>query len=173
MIIAVVPGSFDPITAGHLDIIKRASDIYDRIIIGIVVNPSKKPLFSLEERLKMVKEEVAGNTAIEVDSFDGLLVEFVKMHGARVIIRGLRAVSDFEHEFQMAQLNRKLSPEIETIFMMASPEYTYLSSSIVKEISQYGGDVSGLVSPNIEALLRRALAKPGEGKELDGYNGPY
>lgn len=158
MVIAVVPGSFDPITAGHLDIIKRACDIYDKVIVGVVVNPGKRPLFTLEERVKMVKEEVAWNQSIEVDSFNGLLVEFVKMHSARVIIRGLRAVSDFEHEFQMAQLNRRLSPEIETIFMMASPEYAYLSSSIVKEIAQYGGDVSGLVSPNVEALLRRALA---------------
>ncbi|HZD58859.1 MAG TPA: pantetheine-phosphate adenylyltransferase [Anaerolineae bacterium] len=164
MVVAVVPGSFDPITAGHLDIIKRACDIYDKVIIGVVVNPGKKPLFTLEERVEMVKEEVAWNPAIEVDAFNGLLVEFVKMHGARVIIRGLRAVSDFEHEFQMAQLNRKLNPKVETIFMMASPEYAYLSSSIVKEIAQYGGNVNGLVSPNIEALLRRALAKPGEVK---------
>jgi len=163
MTIAVVPGSFDPITAGHLDIIYRATELYDRVIVGVVVNPGKNPVFTLEERVKMVREEVAGNTAIEVDSFNGLLVEFVKKHGARVIIRGLRAVSDFEHEFQMAQLNRRLSPDIETIFMMASPEYAYLSSSIVKEIAQYGGDVGGLVSPNVEALLRRALAWPGEG----------
>ena len=158
MITAVVPGSFDPITAGHLDIIKRACELYQRVIVGIVENPGKNPLFTLEERVEMVKREVAWNPAIEVDSFRGLLVEFVRMHRARVIIRGLRAVSDFEHEFQMAQLNRRLCPEIETVFMMASPEYAYLSSSIVKEIAQYGGDVSGLVSPNVEALLRRALA---------------
>lgn len=158
MTIAVVPGSFDPITAGHMDIIKRVSSLYDKVIIGIVVNPSKKPLFSLEDRVKMVKEAIRDNKKIEVDSFNGLLVEFVKKHGARVIIRGLRAVSDFEHEFQMAQLNRRLNSDVETMFVMASPEYAYLSSSVVKEIAQYGGDISGLVPPNVDESLRNALA---------------
>lgn len=153
MSIAVVPGSFDPITIGHLDIIKRVAKLYDKVIVGIVVNPNKKALFSIEDRVKMVKEAVVDIKNIEVDSFDGLLVEFVKMHGARVIIRGLRAVSDFEREFQMAQLNRKLNPDIETTFMMASPEYAYLSSSVIKEIAIYGGDVSELVPPHVMNYL--------------------
>lgn len=158
MAIAVVPGSFDPITAGHMDIIKRATRLYDEVVVGIVVNPSKSPLFTLEERVNMVKEAVNWDPKIKVDSFDGLLIEFVKMHGAHVIIRGLRAVSDFEHEFQMAQMNRKLCPDIETIFVMASPEYAYLSSSIVKEIARYGGNIKGLVPPNIEKSLKDAMA---------------
>ncbi len=158
MTIAVVPGSFDPITAGHMDIIRRISKLYDGVVVGVVVNPSKKPLFSLEDRVKMVREAIKDNEKIEVDSFDGLLVGFVKKHKARVIIRGLRAVSDFEREFQMAQLNRRLNPDIETMFVMASPEYAYLSSSAVKEIAQYGGDVSGLVPPNVAKLLRSVWA---------------
>ncbi|HEY3373998.1 MAG TPA: pantetheine-phosphate adenylyltransferase [Candidatus Aquicultor sp.] len=158
MAIAVVAGSFDPITAGHLDIIRRASRLYDEVVVGIVVNPNKSPLFTLEERVAMVKEAVNWNQKIVVDAFDGLLIEFVKKHGAHVIIRGLRAVSDFEHEFQMAQMNRKLCPDVETIFVMASPEYAYLSSSIVKEIARYGGNINGLVPPNVEKLLRKALA---------------
>ncbi|MBS3908999.1 MAG: pantetheine-phosphate adenylyltransferase [Actinobacteria bacterium] len=158
MTIAVVPGSFDPITAGHIDIIKRAKDLYERVIVGVVINPGKKPLFSLEERVEMVKDAVSWDPTIAVDSFTGLLVDFVKLHNAKVIVRGLRAVSDFEHEFQMAQLNRRLNSEIETVFMMASPEYAYLSSSIIKEIAMYDGSVKGLVSPNVEESLRRALA---------------
>ena len=158
MTIAVVPGSFDPITSGHIDIIKRARELYKHVIVGVVINRGKKPLFSLEERVEMVKEAVSWDSTIEVDSFTGLLVDFVELHNAKVIVRGLRAVSDFEHEFQMAQLNRRLNARIETVFMMASPEYAYLSSSIVKEIAMYGGNVKGLVSPNVEALLRRALA---------------
>ncbi|MCL6473275.1 MAG: pantetheine-phosphate adenylyltransferase [Firmicutes bacterium] len=155
--IAVVPGSFDPITAGHIDIINRAAKLYDKVIVGVVVNPSKTPLFSLEERVKMVIEALNNKDKIEVDSFNGLLVDFVQMHGARVIIRGLRAVSDFEHEFQMAQLNRRLCPDVETVFVMASPEYAYLSSSVVKEIARYRGNVDGLVPPNVIKSLRAAL----------------
>lgn len=155
--IAVVPGSFDPITAGHIDVINRAAKLYDKVIVGVVVNPTKTPLFSLEERVKMVIEALDNKDKIEVDSFDGLLVDFVQMHGARVIIRGLRAVSDFEHEFQMAQLNRRLCPDIETVFVMASPEYAYLSSSVVKEIARYGGNVDGLVPPNVLKSLHDAL----------------
>lgn len=158
MTIAVVPGSFDPITSGHIDIIKRARDLYENVLVGVVLNARKKPLFSLEERVEMVRDAVAWDSTIAVDSFTGLLVDFVKLHNANVIVRGLRAVSDFEHEFQMAQLNRRLNPKIETVFMMASPEYAYLSSSIIKEIAMYDGNVKGLVSPNVEELLRRALA---------------
>ena len=150
-----------------LDIITRVSTLYKKVIVGIVINPSKTPLFSLEDRVNMVEEALRGAMGddanrINVDSFNGLLVEFVKMHDARVIIRGLRAVSDFEHEFQMAQMNRKLSPDIETIFVMASPEFAYLSSSVVKEIAQFGGSVKDLVPPNVELRLRDMLAKPGE-----------
>jgi pantetheine-phosphate adenylyltransferase len=167
MITAVVAGSFDPITAGHLDIIKRASKLYDKVIVGVVMNPNKIPLFSLEDRVEMVTEALAATEDIDekkikVDSFNGLLVDFVKINGARVIIRGLRAVSDFEHEFQMAQMNRRLSPDTETIFVMASPEYAYLSSSIVKEIARLGGKVRDLVPSNVEKRLHNLLAPPGE-----------
>jgi pantetheine-phosphate adenylyltransferase len=167
MTTAIVAGSFDPVTAGHIDIIRRASKLYNRVIVGVVKNPNKKPLFKLQDRETMVQEALAENNDIDergiiVDSFNGLLVDFVKMHNARVIIRGLRAVSDFEHEFQMAQMNRRLNPEVETIFVMASPEYAYLSSSIVKEIARLGGRVGDLVPSNVEKRLHNMLAPPGE-----------
>lgn len=167
MTTAIVAGSFDPVTAGHLDIIARASKLYDMVIVGIVKNPNKKPLFTLQDRVTMVEEALTENggideSKIKVDSFGGLLIDFVKMHDARVIIRGLRAVSDFEHEFQMAQMNRRLSPDIETIFVMASPEYAYLSSSVVKEIARLGGKVKELVPSNVEKRLHNMLAPPGE-----------
>ena len=158
MPIAVCPGSFDPITLGHLDIIERATYIYDSVVVAIAGSPSKEPLFSLDERLELTREALKGLEKVKVHPFDCLLVEFAREHGASVIIKGLRAISDFEHEFQMAQMNRKLCPDVETIFVMASPEYAYLSSSIVKEIARYGGNISGLVPPNVEQLLRKALA---------------
>jgi pantetheine-phosphate adenylyltransferase len=164
---AVVAGSFDPVTAGHLDIIKRASKLYREVIVGVVINPNKEPLFSLQDRVAMVKEALVAMDDVDeqkiiVGSFNGLLIDFVKLNNSHVIIRGLRAVSDFEHEFQMAQMNRRLSPDIETIFVMASPEYAYLSSSIVKEIARLGGKVKDLVPLNVEKRLHDMLAPPGE-----------
>jgi len=154
MPIAVCPGSFDPITLGHLDIIERATYIYDSVVVGIAGSPAKKPLFSLEERLEMTGEALKGLKTVRIEPFDRLLVEFAKKNGAGVIIKGLRAISDFEHEFQMAHLNKNLDSSLETVFMMASPEFMFLSSSAVKEIAQYGGNVSDFVPANVEARLR-------------------
>lgn len=154
MIVAVCPGTFDPITNGHLDIIGRATDIYDKIVVGVAKNPVKKTLFTLEERLRLAKISLATFAKVEVEAFDSLLVEFAKKHQAKVVIKGLRAVSDFEHELQMAQLNKRLNSKIETTFMMASPEYMYLSSSAVKEIAMYGGDITGLVPDVVQEELK-------------------
>ncbi|HEX21529.1 MAG TPA: pantetheine-phosphate adenylyltransferase [Actinobacteria bacterium] len=160
MRIALCPGSFDPITLGHLDIIERAVRLYDKVIVGVVENPNKSHLFSTEERVEMVTTSLVGMEKVEVSSFNGLLVEFAREHQVRVIIKGLRAISDFEHEFQMAHLNKKLASELETVFMMASPEYMFLSSSAVKEIALFGGSVAGLVPDNICFSLKNKLNKP-------------
>ncbi|MBI4744879.1 MAG: pantetheine-phosphate adenylyltransferase [Actinobacteria bacterium] len=159
MKIAVCPGSFDPITSGHLDIIERATFLYDKIIVAVAKNTLKKPLFSVEERMKFAEEAVKNFKGVEVKLFDCLLVEFAQKNQAQVIVRGLRAITDFEHEFQMAQLNRKLDRNIETIFMMASPEYGYLSSSAVKEIAKFNGQIEGLVPKEVEISLRRLFGK--------------
>ena len=143
--IAVYPGSFDPITNGHLDIIKRAARIFDKLYVSILVNSSKQPAFSLEERLEMIKKVTSQYDNVVVDSFSGLLVNYLKDREADVIVRGLRAVSDFEYEFQMALMNHKLEKNIETLFMMTSGKYSYLSSSIVKEIGRHGGNLKDLV----------------------------
>ena len=155
--IAICPGSFDPITLGHLDIIERSTYIYDKVVVGIADNQAKRALFALDERVVMTREAVAGLKNVVIASFDGLLVRFAKENGAQVIIKGLRAISDFEHEFQMAHLNKKLDESIETIFMMASPEYMFLSSSAVKEIAVFGGDLTGLVAETTAARLERKL----------------
>lgn len=154
MRVAICPGSFDPITLGHLDIIERSAYIYDKVIVGVTENPAKKPLFSLEERVLMAAESVAHLENVTVESFDGLLVEFSRDHNSSEVVKGLRAVSDFEHEFQMAHLNKTLNSQMETVFLMASPEYMFLSSSAVKEVALYGGAVKGLVSANVESRLR-------------------
>lgn len=159
MKVAIVPGSFDPITTGHLDIIKRANEFFDKVVIGVAKNPGKKTLFSAEERVRLVQEATQALERVEVKIFDSLLVKFAQEHGAHAIIKGLRAVSDFEHEFQMAQLNRELDSKMETIFMMASPENAYLSSSAVKEIAEYGGEVKGLVPTNVERALKEKYRK--------------
>lgn len=153
--IAVYPGSFDPITYGHLDIIERAAAIFDRVIVAVSINAGKQPLFTMEERTEMIAGESARLANVEVKCFRGLLTEFMKQESARVIVRGLRAISDFENELQMALMNRKLSPGIETLFLVAHPKYSYLSSSIVKEIAGLKGDVSGLVSEQVCQCLRR------------------
>ena len=152
--IAVYPGSFDPITFGHLDIINRGLRIFDQVIIAVAANSTKSALFTIEERIDLIKGVLAGNGRAKVDTFDGLLVDYVTAQGATVIIRGLRAVSDFEYEFQIAQMNRSISQEVETLFMMTSVPYSYLSSSIVKEVSSLNGPVDGLVPP----LVKQALA---------------
>lgn len=156
--VAIVPGSFDPITTGHLDVIKRATQLFDRVVIGVAKNPGKRTLFSIEERVRFVEEATKDTKGVSVEIFDTLLVEFARKHGAHAIIKGLRAVSDFEHEFQMAQLNRELDPSMETIFVMASTEYAYLSSSAVKEIAEYQGSVKGLVPDVVEESLREKFA---------------
>ncbi len=154
---AVCPGSFDPITLGHLDIIERSTYIYDKVVVGVADNPAKRALFNIEERVAMAEDAIAGLGNIVVTPFDGLLVGFAKENGAQVIIKGLRAISDFEHEFQMAHLNKKLDGSIETVFMMASPEFMFLSSSAVKEIAAFGGDLTGLVAQTTAARLERKL----------------
>lgn len=159
MAIAVSPGTFDPITNGHVDIIKRAADQYDKVVVGVVDSSSKNLLFNIDERLEMVKEAFDSNPKVSVESFDSLVVKFANKHNAKAIVRGLRAISDFEHEFQMAQLNRKLDASIETIFIMAATEFAYLSSSAVKEIAQFGGNVSTLVPKAVELKLKSRYSR--------------
>ena len=149
----IYPGSFDPITNGHLDVIERAAKLFDRVIVAVAVNSSKDPLFTKDQRQEQITEAVAALDNVEVNAFDGLLVDFGRDQKAQAIIRGLRAVSDFEFEFQLALMNRKLEPDIETIFMMPRETYTFLSSKLVKEIAQLGGDVSAFVSPHVERAL--------------------
>lgn len=157
MRIAVYPGSFDPITNGHMDVIKRASKIYDKVVVGVLSNPSKNPLFTSSERVEMIKDETVGLDNVEVDSFSGLLVDFAKKHGATVIVKGLRTVADFEYEFQMALLNKALNDEIETLFMMTDSKYSYISSSMVKELAGFKGNLKGLVSSQIENRIKEKL----------------
>lgn len=145
MRIAVYPGSFDPITNGHLDIIERASRLYDRLVVGVLNNGNKKPLFSAEERVDMIRRVTGHLENVEVDTFTGLLVDFAKSKGATVIVKGLRTVADFEYEFQMALLNKSLNPEYETMFMMTNTKYSYISSSMVKELAGFKGNLAGLV----------------------------
>ncbi len=156
---AVYPGSFDPITNGHVDIIKRGLNIFDSIVIAVLENPKKKLLFSTKERVRMIQEVFAGHKNTEVKSFGGLLVEFARKNKAKVVIRGLRAISDFEYEFQMALMNRKLDPEIETFFMMPSLSYSFLSSNLVKEIFLLGGCLKDLVPVEVEKKLKEKIKK--------------
>lgn len=151
--IAIYPGSFDPLTNGHVDIIARGARLFDRIIVGILLNPEKKPLFSPEERAEIVRQVFKEEPKVEVDTFNGLLVDYARRREATVIVRGLRAVSDFEYEMQMALMNRHLSPELETVFMMPAEAYTYLSSRLVKEVFALGGSIAGLVPAVVEERL--------------------
>jgi pantetheine-phosphate adenylyltransferase len=157
--VAVYPGSFDPITNGHLDIIERARNLCDRLVLAVLVNDEKKPLFSVEERMRMLRDHVSGKPGADVEAreFSGLLVEFAHSVGARMIVRGLRAMSDFEYEFQMALMNRRLAPNVETVFLMAKEEYSYVSSRLVKEVARLGGDVSGLTPPGVNDALKKAF----------------
>ena len=154
---AIYPGSFDPLTNGHLDVIQRAAKLFDRVIVAVAENESKHPLFTLAERVALVKQAVAKLPNVEADSFSTLLVEYVAERKAQAIVRGLRAVSDFEFEFQLALMNRKLDEKIETIFMMPKDTYTFLSSRIVKEIARLGGDVRAFVPPNVQVALKKKL----------------
>ncbi len=152
--LAVFPGSFDPITNGHLDIVQRGLRVFDRVRMAILMNPEKQPLFTVEERLTIIRETYQGNPRVEVDTFTGLLVDYAERVGASVIIRGIRAISDFEYEFQMALMNRRLNPQIETVFMMPAESYSYVSSRLVKEVFQLGGRVTDLVPAVVERRLR-------------------
>ena len=151
--VAVYPGTFDPLTNGHVDIIKRGSALFDRIVVAILVNPAKSPLFTVEERVEMTRTVFESQPGVEVDTFQGLLVDYASRQDADVIVRGLRAISDFEYEMEMALMNRRLSPTIETVLMMPAESYTYLSSRLVKEIFALGGSVRGLVPDVVEAGL--------------------
>jgi pantetheine-phosphate adenylyltransferase len=151
--IAIYPGSFDPITNGHVDILHRTLDMFDKVIVAIAENVRKAPLFTLEERMAHIRDAVAGDPRVEVDAFEGLLIEYVKRRGAGVVVRGLRALADFEYEFQLAHMNRRLGAGMETIFLMTSEKDFYVSSSLVKEVAQFGGDVSGLVPPLVGKAL--------------------
>jgi pantetheine-phosphate adenylyltransferase len=156
--IAVYPGSFDPLTNGHVDIITRGAKLFDRIIVAILVNAEKAPLFTMEERVDICRAVFTSQSNVEVDTFDGLLVDYVDRRRANVIVRGLRAVSDFEFEFQMALMNRRLNAAIETVFMMPAEQYTYISSRLIKEVFTLGGRVHGLVPDTVEARLRQKVA---------------
>jgi len=158
MSLAVYPGSFDPVTYGHLDVVYRAAGVFERLVIAVLVNPQKAPLLPADERAAAIREAVAAEMPgpaprIDVATFDGLTVDFCRAVGATHLVRGLRAVSDFEAELQMAHMNRRLAPEIDTVFFMTALEYGYLSSSLVKEIARFGGDVSGMVPPSVAARL--------------------
>ena len=155
--IALYPGSFDPITNGHLDLIQRGSRLFDRLIVSILRNDAKAPLFSVEERVEMLHEVVQVYPNVEVDSFDGLLVDHAAERSATVLLRGIRAISDYEYELQMALMNRRLAPSVETVFLMAHEAYSFISSRLVKEVFSLGGNVSGLVPPSVEARLQKHL----------------
>ncbi|NVK23007.1 MAG: pantetheine-phosphate adenylyltransferase [Kangiellaceae bacterium] len=153
------PGTFDPITKGHMDLVERACRLFDKVIIGVAYNPNKKPLFSLEERVAMVEEIFANNSQVEVKGFTGLLVHFAKENNSQAILRGIRAVSDFEFEFQLANMNRHLDANLESLFLTPSEKYSYISSSLVREVASLGGDISAFVDPRVQQALQQKFAK--------------
>ena len=155
MKLAVYPGSFDPLTNGHVDIIERGMHLFDKIIVAVLVNVEKSPLFTMQERIEILRDVFKGQQNVEVDTFEGLLVDYVATRQADVIVRGLRALSDFETEFQMALMNRRLSPHVETVFMMPAEKYTYISSRLIKEVFSLGGQVHGLVPEVVETRLKQ------------------
>jgi pantetheine-phosphate adenylyltransferase len=156
---AIYPGSFDPLTKGHEDLIRRSLSLADRVVVAVAVNSSKQPLFPVAERLALLRAAVGDDPRVAFESFDGLLAEFAKTVGASIVVRGLRAVSDFEYEFQMALMNRQLHPSLETVFLVPAVDLTYLSSSLVREVARYGGDVSALVHPAVAAALARRYGR--------------
>ena len=158
---AVVPGSYDPVTYGHIDIITRTANVFDNVIVGVVNQPVRKgkTVFTAEERVAFIEAEVAEYPNVQVKPFDTLLVDFAREHGAKAIVKGLRAISDFEYEFEMNQLNRKMAPEIESMYMMAAPQFSFLSSSGIKELAMFGGDIEGLVPDPVAARLQEELKR--------------
>jgi pantetheine-phosphate adenylyltransferase len=156
--LAIYPGSFDPVTNGHLDLIERASRLFGRLVVAVLRNAEKAPMFSLDERVEMLREATQPFPSVEVDTFDGLLVDYARRLGAHVTLRGIRAVSDYEYELQMALMNRRLEPQLETVFMLPAVEYSYLSSHLVRELAVLGGSLSGLVPPAVERRLRMKVA---------------
>lgn len=156
-VLAIYPGSFDPVTNGHLDLIERGSTIFDRLIVAVLRNTEKDPLFSTSERVEMLREASRPFKNVEIDLFDGLLVDYVRQREAQVILRGIRAISDYEYELQMAMMNRRLAPHVETVFMMPAEQYSYLSARLVREIARLGGAVQGLVPPAVEQRLRNKV----------------
>jgi pantetheine-phosphate adenylyltransferase len=154
---ALYPGTFDPPTNGHVDLIQRGAKLFDHLTVAILVNPVKNPLFTVEERVEMLKEATAGIGDVSVATFEGMMVEFARRQGATAVLRGIRAISDYEHEFQMALMNRRLAPEIETVFLQPAGRYSFVSSRMVKEVFSFGGDVSGLVPPNVLKRLRARI----------------
>jgi pantetheine-phosphate adenylyltransferase len=160
MRLAIYPGTFDPITNGHLDIVERVAQLFDRVTVAVAANSAKIPLFSTAERVDMIRHVVAPFSNVEVDSFAGLLVEYAAARGAQALVRGLRAISDFEYEFQMALVNRKISNGIATVFLMSHEKYTYLNSTIVKEVARFGGEVESFVPPIVRERLKQKFEKP-------------
>ncbi len=158
-VVAIYPGSFDPITSGHLDVIERGSKMFSRVIVAILKNEAKQPLFSVAERMEMLRESVTALPGVEVDAFQGLLADYALAKGASVILRGIRAISDYEYELQMALMNRRLQSGLETIFLPASENHSFISSKLVKEVISLGGNITGLVPPLVEEHLRRRIAK--------------
>src|SRR5688572_15681207 len=161
--LAIYPGSFDPITNGHVDILRRALGMFDRVVVAIADNPRKVPLFTVDERRAHILAAVGDDARVEVDAFEGLLVEYVKRRGSRLVVRGLRALADFEYEFQLAHMNRRLGVDIDTVFLMTSEKDFYVSSSLVKEVAMLGGDVRGLVPAEVEVALKRVAQRHSPG----------
>jgi pantetheine-phosphate adenylyltransferase len=157
---ALYPGTFDPPTNGHLDLIQRGAKIFDHLTVAILINPVKNPLFTVEERVEMLKEVTSSLGNVSIATFDGLMVDFARKQGATAVLRGIRAISDYEHEFQMALMNRRLAPDVETVFLQPAGRYSFVSSRMVKEVFSFGGDVSSLVPPNVLKRLRGRMSKP-------------
>jgi pantetheine-phosphate adenylyltransferase len=156
---ALYPGTFDPLTNGHVDLIQRGAKLFEHLTIAILINPVKNPLFTVDERVEMLKEATSALGKVSIATFDGLMVEFARRQKATAVLRGIRAISDYEHEFQMALMNRRLAPEIETVFLQPAGRYSFVSSRMVKEVFSFGGDVSGLVPPNVLKRLRARISK--------------
>ena len=165
---AIYPGTFDPPTNGHLDLIARGAKLFEHLTVAILNNPVKNPLFTVAERVEMLRESTKQLENVSVATFDGLMVDFARQQGAMAVLRGIRAISDYEYEFQMALMNRRLAPEIETVFLQPAGRYSFVSSRMVKEVFSFGGDVSGLVPPNVVKRLKRQVKKPGSGSLAGG-----